>query len=179
MQDVKDGCVDKETLREKHSGVLARYPRYCQEYIDDHTKTEVTDHPLHAWQQLLSDKLTRQTNDREVIFVVDEAGNQGKTWFAKWYCAKHETAQYMEMSKKADMAYSLRRNVTHLFVNCTRQQVDYLNYSFLEAVKDGMVFSGKYESCTKIIGPCHVIVMMNQHPDMEALSKDRYKIIEI
>lgn len=177
MEAVKSGCCDRNALREEHSGVMARYPRFCQEYIDDHHEAEVPDHPLFRWQEILQGKLSREANDREIIFVVDPDGNQGKTWFAKWYCARNPTAQYMESTKKADMAYSLKRDVTHLFVNCTRHQLDYLNYSFLEAVKDGMVFSGKYESCTKVIGPCHVVVMMNQEPDMSALSSDRYKII--
>jgi len=177
MEAVKSGCTDRKLLREEHSKTMARYPRFCSEYIGDHEEADVPDHPLFEWQRILNEKLSRETNDREIVFVVDKEGNVGKTWFAKWFCARNETAQYMESTKKADMAYSLKRDVTHLFVNCTRQQVDFLNYSFLEAVKDGMVFSGKYESCTKIVGPCHVIVMMNQDPEMDKLSSDRYKII--
>lgn len=178
MEAVKSGCTDREQLREEYYGVIARYPRFCQDYIGDHEACTVPQHPLFRWQEILQEKLSREADDREVIFVVDAVGNVGKTWFAKWYCAQHKTAQYMESTKKADMAYALKRDVTHLFINCTRQQVDFLNYSFLEAVKDGMVFSSKYESGTKIIGPCHVIVMMNTHPEMDKLSSDRYKIIE-
>ncbi|AXQ65761.1 MAG: putative viral replication protein [Cressdnaviricota sp.] len=177
MDAVKGGCTERKELLELHPSVFARYPRFVGEYISLHEEIEVPVHPLYGWQQILEDKLKDPAGDREIIFVVDTEGNTGKTYYSKLYCSAHPTAQYMEMTKKADMAYALRRDVTHLFVNCTRHQTDFLNYSFLEAVKDGMVFSGKYESGTKILGPCHVVVMMNVHPDMEKLSVDRYKII--
>lgn len=121
-------------------------------------------------------------DDRKVVFVVDKNGNQGKTWFAKQYVKEHEDSQYMEPGKKADMAYALRENIRVLFLNVSRSvesdKSDYL-YSFIESVKDGMVFSPKYESRTKFLGKVHVVVMTNQEPNMILLTQDRYVIIEL
>lgn len=79
--------------------------------------------------------------------------------------------------KHADMAYALPNVLRVLFLDCTRQQVEFLPYSFIESLKDGVVFSPKYESRVKHYGPVHVVVMMNQNPDMDKLSEDRYRII--
>lgn len=126
-------------------------------------------------------KLSEEPNDREIMFVVDTVGNKGKTWYAKHYCRKVDTAFLLEPSKKADMAYALPSNVTHLFVNLTRSQAEtseYL-YSFLESVKDGVIFSSKYHSEMKHISNCHVIVMMNTNPMEHLLSTDRITKITI
>ncbi len=85
----------------------------------------------------------------------------------------------MEPGKKADMAYALSTDVRILFVNVTRQQVEHIQYSFLESVKDGLVFSPKYESGMKYLKPMHVVVLMNQLPDMTLLSDDRYVIVDL
>ncbi|AXQ66246.1 MAG: putative viral replication protein [Cressdnaviricota sp.] len=177
---IKEGTRNKRELYEQHRKVCAKYPRFVQEYLTlTQPEPPVEEHTLHDWQSVLEAKLKRAPNDREIVFVVDKTGGNGKTWFAKQWVSKDDKSQYLEMGKKADMAYALNPEITTLFVNCTRQQVEFLNYSFLESVKDGMVFSTKYESGIKKMQKCHVVVMMNQDPDREKLSNDRYKIIEI
>jgi len=177
---VKDGNYDLKRLREEHPEVCARYPRFVREIISDHAPLpEVEDHPLRPWQTSLQEMLNENPNDRDIIFVVDHQGNQGKTWFAKKYCRDHDDAQYMEPGKKADMAYTLETTKRVLFVNVTRQQVDHLQYSFLESVKDGLVFSPKYESGMKYLPKMHIVILMNQEPDMTLLSADRYKIVNL
>lgn len=178
MEDVKEGMVDPKLLRENHPEVMAMYPRFAEDYVQDHEEAPLLKtHPLKEWQQELNQVLNREPDDRSIMFVVDPRGGAGKTWFAKYYCSLHENAQVMEMGKRADMAHALRTNIRVLFINCTRDHTELLQYGFLEAVKDGMVFSGKYNSRTKRIGLCHVVVLMNQEPDRSKLSEDRIIII--
>jgi hypothetical protein len=59
----------------------------------------------------------------------------------------------------------------------TRQQQEHFQYSFFEALKDGMVFSPKYESRMRYFKPVHIVVMMNREPDSTLLSIDRYKLV--
>jgi len=140
----------------------------------------LANHPLYDWQATLSETLKGEPDDRKIIFVVDTKGNSGKTWFAKYFCSLFpDTTQYMESAKKADMAYALNPAIKTLFVNITRTQNEFFNYSFIESVKDGMVFSTKYESGLKRLGNVHVVVLMNQEPDMNALSQDRYAFVRI
>lgn len=177
---VKDGVRDPKRLREEHSEVAARYPRFFDSYLRDHApKPDLEYHVLNDWQQDLNQILNRVPDRRTVYFVVDYEGGKGKTWFAQYYCELHDNAIILEPGKKADMAYALPDICRTLFINCTREQVEFLNYSFLESCKDGMVFSTKYESRVKRYNAMHVVVMMNQDPDMNKLSADRYKVIRI
>lgn len=176
---IREG-MDLKTIREEHSETYAKYPRFVQEYMKDQIPSPVVaGHELRPWQAALNVKLNLPTNDREIIFLVDPHGNKGKTWFSKMYCNLHNNAQILESSKKADMAYTVRQDIRVLFISCTRTSCEYLPYGFLESVKDQLVFSAKYESTMKYMLPCHVVVMMNQEPDMYALSKDRYTIINL
>lgn len=182
MKAVKEGETCTKNLREQFFDVFAKYPRFCIDYIQDNMPIpDIPNHTLHHWQQVLQDKLSETPNDREILFVIDEKGNKGKTWFAKYYCRENPTAFFLEPSKKADMAHAIPTEMTHLFINLTRSQAEkseYL-YSFLESVKDGRVFSPKYESRMKYLKPCHVVVMMNSEPMTHLLSSDRITKIHI
>jgi hypothetical protein len=46
----------------------------------------------------------------------------------------------------------------------------------LEELKNGYVFSPKYESKNKSFPTPHVVVLMNETPDRSKLSADRYSI---
>jgi len=176
---VKNGDLDPKSLREKHSCVFARCPRFCIDYMNDHTAVLKPEcHPLRDWQTALYNQLKFKPDDRKITFVVDEEGNEGKTWFCKYYCYLHSDAMYLRPTKHADMAFALQQNLRVLFLDCTRQQIDHLPYSFLESVKDGLVFSPKYESRMKMFSPVHVVVMMNQEPNYGFLSPDRYDIVK-
>lgn len=181
--DVKDGEFNLKTLRESHSEVMAKYERFCNSYIRDNLpKPELKVHVLRLWQVRLKCILDLEPNDRTVVFVVDPKGNAGKSWFAKWWLREHEETKdsmILRPTKHADMAYALQPIMRVLFLDCTRKQIEYLPYTFMEECKDGLVFSNKYESCIKEYPPMHVVVLMNENPDKTALSEDRYLIIDL
>lgn len=177
---VKTGVLDPKDLREQFSEVWAKYPRFCMDYIHDNLpELEIPFHALREWQQTLNHELNLEPDDRTVKFIVDTAGNKGKSWFAKYYQSLHKDVFIMRPGKHADMAYMLPPKVRVLFLDCTRQQVEYLPYTFLEELKDGYVMSTKYECRNKTYGKMHVVVLMNQFPDMDKLSADRYNVVEI
>ena len=114
---------------------------------------------------------------REIIFIVDRAGDQGKSWFARYFCDRHDDAMIIVPGKKADMAYVVREDCKTFFLDCPRsKQGEYIQYDFLEELKNGYLFSPKYESKVKSFNAPHVVVFMNESPDMEKLSADRYSI---
>lgn len=179
---VEEGLSCKRKARQEFPELVAKYPRWCYDILADKKDLAVEDHELREWQSDLAKKLAGPPDDRKVIFVVDPVGNTGKTWFAKYYCKHNDDAQFMEPAKKADMSYALQDKLRVLFINVTRttesSSLDYL-YSFVESVKDGMVFSPKYESRMKYFDKVHVCIMMNHEPNMDLLSLDRYDIIEL
>lgn len=179
---VANGLRCKRKAREDFPDLVAKYPRWVYDTLADQQDLQVEEHELYEWQQDLTTRLSEDPDDRKVIFVVDKEGNNGKTWFSKHYCKTNDKCQLMEPAKKADMAYSLIDELRVLFINVTRtsdpSNLDYL-YSFIESVKDGIVFSPKYESRMKYLGKVHVVVMMNMDPNYDLLSKDRYEVINL
>lgn len=179
---VKGGMLSLSEIREHHSEVYAKYQRFCLEYIDDHyPKVTVPNFELRPWQVTLKNLLEEPADRRKIIFVVDETGNSGKSWFAHYYTSLiGETAQVMLPGRKADMAYALKPNLKILFLDAPRsKQGEFIQYDFLEDLKNGYVFSTKYESRIKSYEPMHVVVNMNEPPDTTKLSTDRFKIINI
>lgn len=178
---VKSGEFDIKTLMELHSEVFARYHRFCLSYIDINKPIKpVENHDLSAWQSTMYELLQCEPNDRTIYFIVDFDGNNGKTWFAHWTYSKLDNVQVIPPGKKNDMVFALDESVRILFVDCPRsKQGEYIQYDFLEEVKNGYIFSPKYESRVKRLQKCHVVVLMNEDPDMTKLSEDRYHVIKI
>lgn len=181
-EDVKSGILDLVELREKHSETYAKYTRFCLEYVEDnHPKLKIPTFELRNWQRALEAKIEAEPDRRKIIFVVDEKGNSGKSWFAHFYTQNNpKKCQVLLPGKKSDMAFVLKPNITVLFLDAPRsKQGEFIQYDFLEDLKNGYVFSNKYESRMKTFEPMHVVVNMNEAPDMSKLSQDRYDIIHI
>jgi hypothetical protein len=178
---VKAGLRDKKRLYEEHAEVMAKYPRFAMDYIRLQDEPEyVPAHMLRPWQEWLVKKLEAPPNDREIIFIVDFKGNSGKTWFSRYYGQTHENSQIILPGKVADMAYALETTSTVIFMDAPRsKQGEFIQYDFLEHMKNGLIFSPKYESVMKRLKVPHVVVFMNESPDMTKLSLDRYTVCTI
>lgn len=177
-QAVLGGETDMKKLRIEHSDICAKYPKFVNDFVQDNIPRPIIKFfPLRPWQQTVYDALKLQPDARTIFFIVDYQGNGGKSWFGHYYCYLHDNAQVLLPGKKADMSYALNPLVRVLFIDAPRsKQGDFIQYDFLEDVKNGYVFCSKYESKIKYLQPCHVVVFMNEDPDMNKLSRDRYVI---
>lgn len=134
-----------------------------------------------GWQSELEQELDEPpTDDRKVIFYVDTEGGKGKTWFIRKYLSEHDNAQMFSIAKRDDLAHALDVTKSVFFINVPRNDMQYLQYGFLESLKDRMVFSPKYHSgCKVLVHKPHVVVFSNEMPDLNKLTEDRYDIREI
>lgn len=175
---VKSGIFDMKILRDDHSQVCAKHPKFVREYVTDwKPKPTVETFELRNWQSTLYATLNQPIDPRKIHFIVDAVGNNGKSWFARYYRSLHNDCQIILPSKKADMAYALEEDKRVYIFDCPRsKQGEFIQYDFLEEVKNGNVFSPKFESKSKEFNTPHVVVMMNEPPDMSKLSVDRYSI---
>ena len=180
---IKLGTPEVE-IAEKYPGSYARYYKYFGYYkslLPLSYPLPLTYHPLNAWQQKLNEYLNRDPSERQICFVVDSAGNSGKSWFTLYYAHLHPgKVQILKPGKKTDMAYELRADIRVLFMDCPRSRSELLDYEFLESLKDRLVFSGKYQSVTKAFKKAvHVVVFMNEYPNSEKLTSDRYFYLSV
>lgn len=137
------------------------------------------------WQQVVIDYVNSTPQPREIMWIWESRGNTGKSWLAK----------YLFLTYQAILAGGCRKDVFHqvvtwmekneadpalILIDVPRDRMKYFQYSTLEALKDGLGASGKYESCCFwMLEPPHVIVFSNSPPDEEAMSQDRWKIVDI
>uniref|UniRef100_UPI0040475B4F hypothetical protein n=1 Tax=Shewanella sp. TaxID=50422 RepID=UPI0040475B4F len=163
-----------------------QYSRYYKAFgryktLKDNTKKKtIPNHELHDWQRTLIEEFSTSADDRSILFVIDYVGNKGKSWFCMYCLNNLIGCQLIDPGKKADMAYELKQDTRILLVDCARSRTEVLDYHFLEKVKDGVVFSPKYESTTKFLAnPVHVVVFMNCEPDDQKLSEDRYRYLHL
>lgn len=133
------------------------------------------------WQQDLETRLLGNADDRTVLFYIDREGNKGKSWFQGYFFTKHpEVTQCLGVGKRDDIAFAIDENKRIFFFNVPRGAMQFVQYTIFEQLKDKMLFSTKYQSTTKILRQYpHVVVFCNEGPDMEAMSTDRYEIVDM
>lgn len=132
---------------------------------------------LREWQVVLHDALVPEcTDDRSILFYVDKDGNTGKSWFCRYMLEKYATrTQLLGVGRVTDIAYMVDEEKDIFLIDCERSASEFLQYRVLEQMKNRMVVSTKYNGRMKVLRKIpHVVVFMNEDPNMEALSADRY-----
>lgn len=136
--------------------------------------------PRDGWQRELVERIDSEPDGRGVLFYVDPEGNNGKSWMCKYLKAKYpEKTQILRIGKRDDLAHALDPRKSIILFDIPRRGMEYLQYNILEMLKDGEVFSPKYDSGTKTFARCHVVVFCNEYPDLGAMTLDRFKITRI
>ena len=170
-------CAHIEPCRDWHAS-----RRYCskdetrvQGPYSDEAPVVKTITALRPWQHGLLDDLRQDPDDRKVIWYTDMAGGAGKTAFTKYLVVHHE-AMALTNAKTSDIAYAITKGTKIVIFNFTRSSDGRINYAAIESIKDGLIFSAKYESRTKVFDSPHVVCFSNFDPDQTQLSADRWDI---
>lgn len=175
-----DGKATLQDMRETYSKIAAKYPQFFRDYINDiaNSKYPVLQGELRPWQKHLKAMLDAAPSPREIIFVIDERGDTGKTWFSHWYEQNAtKRVQILMPGKSSDMAFSLINSPDVVIIDAPRAKVEHIQWDFLETIKNGYVYSPKYQPIFKRFAHPHLVIMMNEHPDTTKLSADRYSFI--
>jgi len=166
-------------VAEHFPNIFIRYAR-CMEWIDlIYPPPKLVSGDPRPWQSDLEQSLDADPGDRKIIFVVDPIGGCGKSWFVRYWISKFPTlTQIFSIAKRDDLAYAIQEDKRYFFFDVPRTQSEFLQYSILEKLKDRIIFSPKYVSRCKILAhDPHVVVFMNEEPDYNKLTNDRYEII--
>lgn len=135
---------------------------------------EFKDMKLFMWEQGLLNELETTPHSRKIIWYVDHKGGCGKSTFAKYLMSKGDCA-YFNNSKTADIAYAWKGERTVIF-DFSRQLEEHVNYGVIESIKNGLIFSAKYNSNTKCKATPHIVVFSNFDPNKATMSADRWDI---
>lgn len=161
-----------EEAMKYHTGLEYVMTRLTPEVI------EIEDHPLRPWQEEIATLCDTKPHERQIYWVVDFMGGKGKNWLCRWLQIHKKSVKYLTNAKTADVAHAWQGERIVLF-NFVRDTVDRINYAAIESIKDGMIFSPKYDSVTKIHNIPHVFCFSNFEPDRSKFSADRWHVVYI
>lgn len=141
---------------------------------------------LYKWQQYVVDLVSDEcTDDRIVHWYWDSSGKKGKTALAKHLFLKWPGKVLYLGGKSADVKYAVAKHISDgnelrvAFFNLSRTQEQYVSYQSFEELKDGIIFSSKYESGNVVFNSPHIVVFANFAPNLERLSMDRWKVVNL
>lgn len=139
---------------------------------------------FYDWQNEVVDIVSEAPDDRCVYWYWDRYGNVGKSALCKWLVV-HMDAIILS-GKGADIKHGIADFVSKngkppqiVLYDVPRTSLQFVNYATLEEVKNGLFFSGKYESGMCVIPNPHVICFANEPPKTENMSADRWEIVEV
>jgi len=135
------------------------------------------------WQQDVIDFLSVDPDSRTIRWIYEPTGNVGKSFLAKYLACREGTI--ISSGKANDIFNQVNTALESgvlpkvVILDVPRVVADYVSYQALEKLKDGCLYSGKYEGGVCIFPEVHVIAFSNQKPDLSKMSKDRWKLYEI
>jgi len=175
---------------EKRKGTREQNVEYCAKENDCEgpLAPEILDVPkkedLYSWQQELLAILEQKPDNRTINWYWEPEGGSGKTGFQRYVCFHHKDALFVNGSGDnvkcalASLKKETGRNPRIILWNIPRNK-SYISYSVLEEIKDGLIFSGKYESAMLMMNSPHIVVFANREPVYEAFSQDKWNVVRI
>lgn len=136
--------------------------------------------PDRLFQQEILNIIDQEPDDRTVHWYWSDGGGIGKSSFAKYLIATRNCV-FIDEGKKADIMKTImdanmdRPKMTVVF-DIPRANGNQISYKSIESIKNGMIYSPKYESGYKLFNAPHIIIFANSPPDMTKLSHDRWII---
>ena len=174
-----DDCYVKAYA--KHSAVVESWIKQkkdaigWKEFIEESKFENLV---MFKWQSELYNLLTTcEPDKRKIVWYVDTVGGAGKSTFVNYFMSSHKAICFSG-GKLNDLCYAYNREPVVFFDLCRSGAHDYL-YGFMEQLKNGRVFSSKYQSGLKYFKRPHVVVFANIYPRFGAFSEDRLDVFRI
>lgn len=166
-------------VAEQFPDTFARHPQFIRFWLRESAKDRVTKQTLddpYPWQKRVLDLIETEPDDRQILWVFDPVGGRGKTMLGK-YLVDFHGAFYTNGGKHTDIVHAYQGERVVIF-DYVRESEAYVNYGVIEQLKNGIMFSPKYESGMKRFDTPHVVVFSNFYPATGKLSNDRLVVIK-
>lgn len=178
--------LNKKIHWEKCKGNQEQNIKYCSKennYIVDGFDIEepldlITDNMLFDWQKEIIDIIKKKADKRTIHWYWEKKGGIGKTSFSK-YLSHHYGAIPLE-GKKNDILFCAAEFKSNIYIyDLERSMEDYVSYGSIEKIKNGYFMCSKYESKPIVRNSPHVFIFANFEPELDALSLDRWHIVNL
>lgn len=137
---------------------------------------------LLGWQKQIINELSQQ-NERQITVIVDPNGNNGKSYLTKFLVANRICNIVPCLGDYKDMMrICMAKAGTGYVIDMERTQDPKKAlglWTAIESVKNGYLFEDRYNFRDMWIEPPKVLVLTNDNPPINALSRDRWQIFGI
>lgn len=136
------------------------------------------------WQEKILSQIRELPDKRKIHWYWESTGNIGKSYLCKYMAIKHNVI--IADGKKSDIFHSIFKIINEekkvpeaILLDIPRTNENFINYGVLEQIKNGCIYSGKYEGGMCIYPIPHLFVFANFEPDKSKMSSDRWDITEL
>ena len=170
-----EGEGEEEALPNDYKRALELYMKQGNDFI---YKGE----ELKPWQRELMEQIN-SPSDKHYIWIVGEAGGEGKSWFQKY-------VRFMFGIRRVVSGIDIKSNTQNIYHCLSKQSLatadiflfdidktEDVNYDVLEDLKDGDVLTSKYK--LNIKEPKVVLVFSNDEPSSCELPTNRWRLYHI
>lgn len=138
------------------------------------------------WQQQVVTICESEPDSRTIHWIWESNGNAGKSFLCKYLWVKYDAI--VADGKKDNIFNQIKiwldtnkknSNPRVVILDVPRKNIEYVNYQAIEQIKNGFIYSGKYEGGICAYKHPHVFIFANEEPNYSAWSKDRYSVLAI
>lgn len=163
------GDVDDRmrTIAPEHAACVAKYgsglerlARYTEE--PDLVMSEPAWRP---WQLDLKQKLSQPADDRSILVYIDPVGGAGKSTVMRYFVTNKDLRACVLSGQIRDMAFAFcQKKYRIVFFDISRTSAEHVVHllSFAETLKNGVIFSSKYESGMHAFKSPHIVFFSNE-----------------
>lgn len=142
---------------------------------------------LRPWQREVVDIIEKEPSDRTIYVVLDRLGNAGKTTLCDFLAHEYPVSysdleagagnprpsvQILHPSRGVDMARFIRPASVYI-LDIPRATGEAVPWAMIEHIKNGNVFSSKYDPIGKRMPRPHVFIFTNDEVEPGRFSADR------
>ena len=135
---------------------------------------------LYAWQREIVELTETVPDDRTINWYWEPNGNVGKSQLMRYLVI--QKGALLVSGKSADIKYQIancKQPPNLIIYDIPRTAENYINWTALEEIKNGIFCSSKYESKMVIMNSPHIICFANFEPNESVMSADRWRVVEI
>lgn len=135
------------------------------------------------WQKDVLKIILSKPDSRTINWFWEPIGKVGKSFLTKYIDLIYDVI--LADGKKDNIFNQIKISMDAekipriIILDIPRHNIDYVNYGVLEQIKNGLIYSGKYEGGKCRFPHPHVIIFANSTPIQSKLSLDRWNIYPI
>lgn len=157
--------------------VVCKYPRFVRDCLNFRPRPPMTDFIPRPWQKDLIDMLSLPVHPRKIYWYWEASGNVGKSYLAS-YLALNMNALVVTSGKTSDIAHAYDGQSIVVW-DLSRFQLEHVNFGPMEDMKNGRIFSPKYDSTVKYFDIPHVVIFANWPCPPGRFSADRLEEVHL